>query len=168
MSKQNYTCTSAGTWKSVGAIAQLFDISCLDPSTFLSTIQSAHDTPLSVYSDFTSIRSYLGEHTFVIASETNLIEPKFDFGLALNDEINGYVIGNKTGTIPSIDDSVDDVAWLELTALEGGLATTVFRVATIGGSPPPSVSSFLLPLLESSFKVQISKLILLPSYAKTW
>lgn len=121
------------------AVAQLFDISCIVPTPDIATITSlAYDTPLDPLDsslDLSSIGAYLGIHTFVFDNGTLL--PRFDFSTSQGGDT--FIVANKTGTIPSPDEPVD-VAWLELVNLEGTLASTVYRVATYNGTPPPRVS----------------------------
>lgn len=41
----------------------------------------------------------------------------------------------KSGVLPSPDNSTADITWLQLTAVDGDLAKSVFRLQTAGGQP---------------------------------
>lgn len=109
LSTQNYTCTPAGTWKSTGALASLFDISCFPASSLdYSLVQSAQDTPFDPTTFYApnnfkgglnNSPVWLGQHTFVLDDTTTVIEPMFDFTLVLNST-NQFVVGNKTASTP--------------------------------------------------------------------
>lgn len=91
----------------------------------------------------------LGHHYFV-NNPTGAagVSPAFDF--RANSEMgnpNAFVITSKVGDVAPQNPSVS-VDWLELAAIpgHGDLATNVFRILTLGGQPPQSVSTnFVLP-----------------------
>jgi len=145
---QNYTCTSAGTYSSIGAVAELYDITPLyGLSKFSVAQQSVYDFwTANQYTDpldpeWTSqVQSslgfnILGPHTFV--EFDGALHPEFDFSQSTNDASN-FVIAKKVGDIPDPIDPGTNVDWLQLKKVDGSLACTVFRVATIGGQPPTS------------------------------
>jgi hypothetical protein len=79
----------------------------------------------------------LGQHYF-IRNSTGGISPKWDFtakGDALYGNHEAYVIGSVMGTLPS-PDSTKDINWLEIKRVSGGLASTIYRTDTRGGTPP--------------------------------
>lgn len=58
------------------------------------------------------------------------ISPRF-----FNPNTGDTVTLAKIGQIPSPDNATADVTWLELQAIEGNLAKSVFRLQTAGGQP---------------------------------
>ncbi|KAF7336175.1 hypothetical protein MVEN_02165000 [Mycena venus] len=139
---QNYTC-NASTLKytSTGAVASLFDISCIDTTPAFATIQT---TAFNVWSaapagaPATSIGSsiglppVLGSHFFVTSPTGTGISPEWSF-------TNGqFVIGSKVGDITAPTDSATNVDWLALNNLQGTLASKIFRIDTVNGQPPSS------------------------------
>lgn len=159
---QNYSCSAAGTWTSTGAVAQLFDVSCLSdlpsipaqvlpihfdphpnaPCTLSRLRRARRDTTLSsVLSSFCSTSpldsdTYLGFHSFVTPAG-GALSPKFDFTQSQQDG-SAYILAKKTGSTPSPVNPAANVAWLELAANDaaGTLAVTAFRTDTAGGQPP--------------------------------
>lgn len=111
--------------RSVGAVAALFDISCLYG-------KSAFDNVPEVYQESTY---FLGEHYFIANPVTGTgISPKWDFAASGH----GYVVGARSAGIPAPTGS-QDVDWLFLTSIQGSLADEIYRVDTRGGQPPASV-----------------------------
>ena len=167
---QNYTCSSAGTYayvpeilaaarmfytrhpiRSVGAVAELLDISCLygtkvfpalTASAFNVFNASKHITAQGVIAALGDSAAVLGQHYFVTNPFTGVgVSPTFDFRAASQaGDPDAYIIANKTGDVPAPTGS-QDVDWLELAGAVGGLAKHVFRVDTKWGQPPASVSS---------------------------
>jgi len=137
---QNYSCTG-GNYASIGAVAQLFDISHLYGTPWFSTIQ---DDAYDIWSYFPNTDpldhglavslfgfAWLGIHDFV--NFNGKLSPKFDFTESTGNP-DDFVVAAKTGDIPApIPGAVD---WLELTNVAGGLANKVFRVDTKAGKPP--------------------------------
>jgi len=158
---QNYTCHN-GTFASVGAVAELFDISCLftDFALFKSIEDIALLLPRSnfanttaalahfnrsdvdtVSSILTSRQLLLGHHFFSdFPAGSSTIEPEFDFTEALNNPTQ-FIISNKTAQIPDPRNATANVAWLQLANLTGSLAKSVFRVDTAGGVQPTSCTT---------------------------
>ncbi|KAG1763490.1 hypothetical protein EDD22DRAFT_887162 [Suillus occidentalis] len=99
---QNYTCNATkSTYSLIGAVAELFDSSCLYGSP---AFESAPTTLYDV-GTFTSSGATAGN-------------------------TNAYVIGVKIGDLPSSDSN--DIDDLMIKAVEGELASEVFRVETNG------------------------------------
>ncbi|KAI0262544.1 hypothetical protein BC834DRAFT_828732 [Gloeopeniophorella convolvens] len=149
---QNYTCSAAGTYVTAGAVAELFDISCLFNTPEFDKIQV---DAFNLWSKFPSNKpsteeliallralgnfDVLGQHYF-IANSAGALSPKFDFtssGKTAGNP-NAFVVAAKAGDIPAPTGSAD-VDWLMLNATSGELAKQVFRVNTKGGQPPASV-----------------------------
>ncbi|KAG2041256.1 hypothetical protein BDR03DRAFT_891623 [Suillus americanus] len=145
---QNYTCNATeSTYALVGAVAELFDSSCLyDTPAF----ESAPTTVYNVWSATTGITiqeviailelthdsTVLGQHYYVPNPVGSGLSPKWDFtssGVTAGNP-NAYVIGAKTGDLPSSNSS--NIDNLMIKAVEGELASEVFRVDTNGGQPP--------------------------------
>jgi len=147
---QNYTCSTAGTFTSVGAVAELFDISCLNPSTFNSVGQFAFDawklapkqiTAADLIQDLSFIKApvVLGQHFFIPNPTGTGLSPEWNFSSASEKgHPNAFVVGAKAGDIPAPSNPGTNVDWLELNAVEGDLASQVYRIETIGGQPPTS------------------------------
>ena len=134
--------------RSIGAVAQLFDISHLYGKPEFSTIQtdaygiwshcpntdpSDHGLATQLHSKY-GVAS-LGLHDFVTFNGS--LSPKFDFSQTTGNP-NNFVVAAKTGDIPA--PTPTNVDWLELEKVDGGLANQVFRVDTDAGKPPPTVS----------------------------
>jgi len=147
---QNYTCANTSTYTNVGAIAELFDVSCLVPTPLWSDLPDAAFSAWSELSNITILEiiaalralgspGVLGQHYFVPSATGGAPSPKFDFtsGGVLKPNPDAYVISAKAGDIPS-PTSPTDVDWLVLNAVQGELADQVFRVDTRGGQPPSS------------------------------
>jgi hypothetical protein len=83
----------------------------------------------------------LGDHYFEIVNYT--FSPVFDFTSTGPNSGNPIAIffGKKTEDIPSPDGNVNNVDWLQLQGVSGGLANTVYRVKTVNGLPGPLKSS---------------------------
>ncbi|KAI0696843.1 hypothetical protein BC835DRAFT_1340949 [Cytidiella melzeri] len=147
---QNYTCGSAGTYTSAGALAELFDISCLPPSTFNGLTTAAYVaweaapasvTPQDIIDALAGAGSpeVLGQHYFITNASGGL-SPKWDFTSAsMAGNPNAYVVGVRTGDIPAPTDPTVNVDWLSLSNGGGELAEQIFRVQTRGGQPPSSM-----------------------------
>jgi len=152
---QNYTCNANGTFDSIGAIGQLFDVSCLFGTPEFATIQTdafeAWDScpdsgtnPLSAaMAQQIQDRFNLtvdGQHYFV--NQSNGLEAVWDLTSSgpFKGNSNAIVFAHKVKTANSPDGS-DNVAWVELKKDSGGLANTVYRTNTVKGQPPPSCSS---------------------------
>jgi len=147
---QNYTCASTGTYTNVGAVAELFDISCLYGAPEFSSLQDIAFTvwkfappsaPISEIIDFLEpfhASFVLGQHYFVTSPSGTGLSPKWDFTSgALSGHSDAFVIAAKVGDIPA-PTGAPDVDWLMLNNVEGNLAKQVFRVDTVGGDPPAS------------------------------
>ncbi|KAI0031349.1 hypothetical protein K488DRAFT_52295 [Vararia minispora EC-137] len=146
---QNYTCSSSGAFANIGAVAQLFDISCLYDTRVFDLVQSeafarwnasASTEPKSAATVGGRTLTFLGDHYFIAnltGSGSNV--PEFDFRTgALKDNTNGFVLGSKVGDVVSPSGSAN-VDWLMLNATNAGaFAQTIFRVNTVAGVAPGS------------------------------
>ncbi|KAI0300025.1 hypothetical protein B0F90DRAFT_1912230 [Multifurca ochricompacta] len=147
---QNYTWVLSS---SIGAVAELFDISCLYKSSEFSKIQDdafkiLSQSPNNNPSESTLISrlhhnwglDVLGQHYFIVNPAGGL-SPKFDFtssGSTAGNS-NAFVVTAKVGDIPALTGH-QDVDWLRPNGVSGKLASQVFRVFTKAGEPPASCS----------------------------
>jgi Protein of unknown function (DUF3455) len=129
----------------------LFDIADLvkttaDPSTIVDpafAAWSAADpsvTPQNLNIPNLPSPYILGQHYFITnpISGTGL-SPKWDFtSNALAGNSSAFVVGAKTGDLPA-PTGPSDVDWLMLKAVQGDLASQIYRTDTRGGQPPASV-----------------------------
>ncbi|KAJ7177889.1 hypothetical protein C8R46DRAFT_888939 [Mycena filopes] len=139
---QNYTCASgSSTYTSAGAVASLFDISCLQNNADYDTLPARafafwNDddgaptvTPLNVAND---------QHYFIPnPNGLGSLSPKWDFTAPSGDP-TAFVVAAKVGDVPAPANPATNVDWLSLNAVSGTLAKQVFRVDTVGGQPPSS------------------------------
>jgi Protein of unknown function (DUF3455) len=142
------SATTNTSSRSIGAVAELFDISQLYGTPEFSTIQN---DAYGVWSNYPSTDpldqglaarlnsqfgvNSLGIHDFI--DFNGKLSPNFDFTQTTGNP-NNFVVAAKTGDIPA--PTPGNVDWLELTNVDGGLANTVFRVDTDSGTPPSTVS----------------------------
>ncbi|CAE6439288.1 unnamed protein product [Rhizoctonia solani] len=151
---QNYTCGASGTFTSVGAVAKLFDISCLVNTPLFPGIQdlvfavAGNAKGQALISKIETILKpcpvTLGDHYFIPNPAVNGtgLTPVFDFraGVKKGDP-TGFVAVKKLGGTPSPAGS-SNVDWLMLEniggAIGGSLANIVMRVDTKSGQPPTS------------------------------
>jgi len=139
---QNYTCSASGTYTSVGALATLFDVSCLAKSPLLTSVPELVYDANGVIPVLTKLLGKtplkLGQHLFITNPVTNSgVVPRFDFTASQNDP-NAFVDATKVGDILAPSDPESNVDWLQLQGFLGDLAKTVFRVNTKGGQPSAS------------------------------
>jgi len=151
---QNYTCnTTSSTYASVGAVAELIDISCLYDTDEFDTIainifKAWSNAPSSVTTQeviavLGNASIVLGQHYYVPGSP---LLPKWDFTSdAEQGNPDAFVVAAATGSIPS-PDGKHDVTWVQLKNVQGRLADSVYRVKTAGGVPPTSCTAGDSPL----------------------
>ncbi|KAJ7868320.1 hypothetical protein B0H13DRAFT_1058482 [Mycena leptocephala] len=153
---QNYTC-SGTTYASIGAVASLFDISCLDHTSKFSTIQTTAYTiwehvpagvPSAVIGALVGAPHLDGFHYFVPSPSGTGISPKWDFTSTgkFAGNSTAYVIGAKVGDILAPSDPATNIDWLELDGVQGDLASVIFRIDTVAGQPPTSCVSGSSPI----------------------
>lgn len=139
--------------RTAGAVAELFDISCLSSTPEFARIQTDAFalwkelpnalTTLDLVKAFRILGNFdvLGQHYFVTSPSGTGISPKFDFTSGkFAGNPNAFILAAKAGDIPAPTGSAD-VDWLELSNVAGKLATEVFRVNTKAGQPAASVCS---------------------------
>ncbi|CAK5261978.1 unnamed protein product [Mycena citricolor] len=147
---QNYTCNpSTSAYSSIGAVALLFDISCMDKAPASTSIQqSAFDAwsraapTITLQAVLASVgtNALLGSHYFVPSPTGTGISPEWDFSVPSHNT-SAIVIGTKVGDIPAPNNSTANVDWLAVNGVQGSLASQVFRIDTVGGQPPTSCAA---------------------------
>ncbi|KAJ7166184.1 hypothetical protein C8R46DRAFT_1192584 [Mycena filopes] len=157
---QNYTCNSTSKvftydpshhppLRSIGAVASLFDISCLggtpDAATIARTAFIVWDhAPANVNAHaigpVIGTPTLLGEHYFIKGLDGTGLAAKWDFTSTgkFAGNATAFVVASKTGDIPDPFNPKVNVDWLELKRNEGELSWFVFRIDTFGGQPPTS------------------------------
>ncbi|KAJ6595519.1 hypothetical protein DFH09DRAFT_1134861 [Mycena vulgaris] len=147
---QNYTC-SATTLKytSTGAVASLFDLSCIDKTPAFANIQTVafkawSAMPASISATTVGAKiaapTLLGFHYFVPSPSGTGISPKWDFTSTgkFAGNSTAFVLAAKAGSISSPVAPTTNVDWLTLNNVQGALASKIFRIDTVGGQPPAS------------------------------
>ncbi|EJU04606.1 hypothetical protein DACRYDRAFT_98502 [Dacryopinax primogenitus] len=137
---QNYTCTN-GKFVNVGALAQVFDISCVQElpaisasiSAVINEIQGlnggiALEEMLAKMAQWAGFK--LADHYFDTSSGS--LAPVFNFQVSGGD----FVIGKKVLDIADPFNPVVNVDWLQLSALAGDAAKFLVREQTAGGQAP--------------------------------
>ncbi|KAF7986277.1 hypothetical protein HWV62_35204 [Athelia sp. TMB] len=153
---QNYTCnTTSSTYVLFGAVAELFDLSCVFSEPSFASVQekafsawtAAPDSVdvFAVISDLTSNSAVLGQHYYVNnpapSPGASATTPKFDFTANVEKgNSNAFVVAAKVGDLAAPTGKTD-VDWVQLKEIQGGLASQVFRTNTHGGQPPTSGST---------------------------
>ncbi|KAJ6562596.1 hypothetical protein B0H19DRAFT_944260 [Mycena capillaripes] len=147
---QNYTCTASTLkYTSIGAVASLFDLSCMDKTPAFKTVQTTafkawSAAPASLKADTIGNKigapTLLGYHYFVPSPSGTGISPKWDFTSTgkFAGNSTAFIIAAKAGDILAPTDSAINVDWLMLNNVQGSLASKVFRVDTVSGQPPTS------------------------------
>ncbi|KAJ7484936.1 hypothetical protein B0H11DRAFT_2019305 [Mycena galericulata] len=153
---QNYTCSNT-TFSSIGAVASLFDLSCLDDTPEFAKIQTtafdiwAHEGP-KVKATSIGARvgapNLLGFHYFVTSPSGTGLSPKWDFTSTgkFAGNSTAFVLGAKVGDLPAPTDPAVNVDWLALDGVQGNLASKVFRIDTVNGQPPTSCTAGSPPI----------------------
>ncbi|KAJ7193506.1 hypothetical protein GGX14DRAFT_537525 [Mycena pura] len=148
---QNYTCTATTSkYTSTGAVASLFDISCLDKfAPAFEEIQTiafdvwkllpASAPPLSPIIPLIHSNQF---HYFITSPSGAGISPKWDFTSTgkFAGDASAFVLGAKVGDIVAPTNPATNIDWLALNnAGNGGtLANHIFRIDTVNGQPPTS------------------------------
>jgi len=154
---QNYTCSSNNVFVSAGAVAELFDVSCLATtnSGALSTIHNdvfnVWNGPdadgatiqqlIDVFPDALPADPVLSQH-FFINNGAGGISPVWDFRATpkFQGVDNAVFVGKASANTPDADPT-KNVAWLHLAKVSGDISDEVYRISTVGGVPPTSCVS---------------------------
>jgi hypothetical protein len=145
---QNYTCNAtSSTYDNVGAVVEVFDISCLYGTPEFDTVQDdaytvwtktpSFVTAQDVISTFGSNKLVLGQHYFISNPDgSSTISPVWDFTTgAEKGKAEAFIIAAVVGDLPA-PTGPDDVDWVQLKNVSGQLADAVYRVDTKAGQPP--------------------------------
>lgn len=164
------TCDAFDILSSTGAVAKLYDISCLyhsSPELFDTIQEPIYEAWVNVSTEITVQKITAQEITAVIPT---LLSPEVV-------QANHYFIPNPVGTglapvwdfrttqrfsgksdaafvgigvasvVPPVDPR-DNINWLRVGKISGDIADEVYRTDTVGGQPPTSVSLLLLRVRE--------------------
>ncbi|KAK2460555.1 hypothetical protein APHAL10511_007025 [Amanita phalloides] len=164
---QNYTCNpTTGKYASAGAVAQLFDVSCLYDTPMFDTVQ---DTMFHIWSQIPEMITIqdvieglgsapvvLGQHYFVPNPKMSpyggpAAVPKWDFTSASEKgKKNAYILGSVVGDLQA-PTGIDDVDWLFVKNVSGHLADFIYRVDTKSGQLPATSCTPGSPLLSVKY-----------------
>jgi len=152
---QNYTCSAAGNYTSAGAVADLYDLSCLssNASAFDAVADIAYGAwkacPASIKTlGPTGAGSYpmLGSHYFIPNPSGTGLSPVWDYrAIIAKGNLDAFVLAAKVTNTPA-PTGPQDVDWLQLKSVSGQLATAIYRTDTRGGQPPSSCTPGSAPI----------------------
>ncbi|KAI0792339.1 hypothetical protein C8Q75DRAFT_752412 [Abortiporus biennis] len=148
---QNYTCSQAGNYTNIGAVAELIDVSCFTGSDiFLKLPDQLYASWYNASSDITvqdTINIFhdlnppevLAQHYF-IPNPAGGLSPKWDFTSSgkFQGKSNAFIVVKGKGSLPSPNDPSKDINWLDVVRIDGDAADEVLRTDTRGGQPPSS------------------------------
>lgn len=152
---QNYTCSTNNNFTSAGAVAQLYDISCLyksEPNLFKTIQEPLYDAWVNLTSDIT-VQEIIAiipalvnpdiiqaDHYFLPNPSGSGISPVWDFRVAerFKDEVNAFILGQGAGSVAAPVDPAHNINWLRVREISGEIANEVYRTDTVGGQPPTS------------------------------
>ena len=143
--------------RNIGAVAELFDVSCSVNSTAFLTMQDAlfaqwnATEQTSIQGVIAAERSLntpdiLAQHYFVTNPLTGQgVSPKWDFTSSGNPKFAGnssaFIVAKGKDSIPSPNPKTD-INWLQVVNVGGDaggdIADVVIRSSTVGGQPPAS------------------------------
>jgi len=141
---QNYTCGSTGTYTNIGAVAELFDISCFARNTTLFDaiprviIDAWNNVPGNLTQDVIATLQMskhpqsFADHYFV--PNGTAVAAKWDATLQTRNP-NAFVIASKLDQAGAPTGN-QDIAWVSLRGTAGQLAKQVYRTNTQLGQPP--------------------------------
>ena len=147
---------------SAGAVAELFDISCLAStnSKLLSTIDndvfnlwnSSRADSVTVQQLIATLpnvasKMILSQHYF-ITNAAGGISPVWDFRATpkFKGVANAVFVGKALANTPDANPT-KNVPWLHLGKVSGDISDEIYRIYTVGGVAPPSVSSHCPPVI---------------------
>jgi len=143
---QNYTCTASGNYTSAGAVAKMYDISCLVNTPSFATIQDTWfaqnpNEQQTIEGELNPTLLFVADHYFIANSTGPGVLPKF---ASARDGGASFTVATKTGSIHA--PNATDVDWLQLANAQGSFAKTTFRVDTKAGQPPASCTPGSAPI----------------------
>lgn len=143
--------------RSTGAVAELLNVSCL-ASTNNSTMSTIHQDLFNVWNNSsmgsTTVQELietlpgrsapgviLGQHYF-IKNAAGDISPVWDFRATekFKGVENAVMVGKALANMSDADPT-KNIPWLSVGKVSGDISDEVYRIFTVGGVAPPSVSS---------------------------
>lgn len=152
---QNYTCTTAGNYTAAGAVADLYDLSCLLKNT--AAFNSIQDIAYGAWKALpasvktlgpTGAGGYplLGSHFFIPNPSGTGLSPVWDYrAISAKGNPDAFVLAARVAGIPA-PTGPKDVDWLQLKSVSGSLATMIYRTDTRGGPAPSSCTPGSAPI----------------------
>lgn len=154
-------------FSSAGAVAQLYDISCLynpSPTLFRSIQEPLYEAWVNLTSEITVqhltavIPALLtpeviqADHYFIPSATGTGLSPVWDFRTSqkFHGQDNAVFVGKGAGSVVPPVDPPHNINWLRVGKVSGDIADEVYRIDTIGGQPPTSVSSLLVSMILES------------------
>ena len=151
------TCAMLCIFSSTGAVAQLYDISCLSqssPDLFTTIQEPLYDAWVNLTSEITvqeitaiipallSPDVILADHYFVPSPSGSGLSPVWDFRATqrFHGNQNAFILAAGVGSVAAPVDPAHNINWLRVRKVSGDIADEVYRTDTIGGQPPTSVS----------------------------
>ena len=148
---------------SVGAVAQLYDISCLfdsSPTLFKTIQEPLYEAWTNLSSEVTvqeitavtpallSPEIILADHYFILNPSGTGLSPVWDFRATKSffGNKNAFMLGAGVASVVSPVDPPNNINWLRIRKVSGEIADEVYRIYTMGGQPPASVSFLFLAL----------------------
>jgi len=152
---QNYTCSQSNNFTSTGAVAQLYDISCLyysSPSLFSTIQEPLYNAWVNLSSEITvqqitaiipfflSPEITQADHYFISNPAGAGLSPVWDFRATQRfyGQEDAIIVGKGVGSVVPPVDPADNINWLRVGKVSGDIANEVYRIDTIGGQPPTS------------------------------
>ena len=88
----------------------------------------------------------LADHYFIPNPAGTGLSPVWDFRATQNyqGKEDAFIVGATVASVAAPVDPADNISWLRIKEIAGDAADEVYRIDTIGGQPPTSVSLLLL------------------------
>lgn len=154
-------------FSSTGAVAQLYDISCLyhsSPTLFKTVQEPLYEAWADLSSEVTiqqmtavtpailSPDIIQADHYFVPNPAGTGLSPVWDFRAtkSFHGNRNAYILGASAKSVVAPVDPSDNINWLRIRKVSGEIADEVYRIDTIGGQPPTSVTFLFLPFVSTN------------------
>ena len=162
---QNYTCVDSSPSSipaPIGAIASLYNASCTEsnyPSltTMMTNLVINYPLPSDPSANFQPTNIFLSGRHFFSTNTT----PIFDLNLSPQAQY-GYAVTKKDAATPAPSDAPQGlageaaVAWLRLNTIDGttGGLKHIYRVNTVGGSPPKTCEGMKAGVFSVEYAAQ--------------
>lgn len=88
----------------------------------------------------------LCDHYFIPNPTGTGISPFWDFRTTkrFHGDEDAFFVGAGVASVDAPTDPSDNIDWLRINSIAGGFGDEVYRIDTVGGQPPTSVSLLLL------------------------